>query len=548
MFIILSVLYPISAFAQIYSNSTPTHSDSLRGFLSENRQSFDVKFYELDITVDTVYRSILGYVDIYFEIINDIDSLQLDLFKNLEITSVQSSTGDELLFSRDENTFYVKFSSKYKTGVFDKIRVQYYGNPRIAPMAPWDGGFVWTYDDNGDLWISTAVQGLGASAWYPCKDHQSDKPDSVLIRVSVPSGLQNISNGRLRSVKEYQGSTTFEWYVSNPINTYNVCLNIGQFVHFNDYLISYDGDTLTLDYYVKDYNLEEAKEQFGQVETMMKCFESKFGKYPFYEDGYKIIETPFAGMEHQSAIAYGNNYKNGYRGISVSEYGKQFDYIIVHESAHEWWGNNITSNDIADMWIHEGFGTYAEAVYVECVFGYDAALTYINDHVQQVTNISPILGKFGLNKRGSVDMYKKGMLMLNTLRHVIDNDKLWWEILYELNKVFRHSSVDGTEIIGFINEKTGMNLNDFFRQYLEFTSLPDLSIKFDKSGDNTVIKYHWNTDTETFSIPVRLIVGNETMKIFPSKAEEEVIIYNTSPDDIKVDTARFFITVNGVIE
>lgn len=415
-------------------------------------------------------------------------------------------------------------------------------------MAPWDGGFVWTYDDNGDLWISTAVQGLGASAWYPCKDHQSDKPDSVLIRVSVPSGLQNISNGRLRSVKEYQGSTTFEWYVSNPINTYNVCLNIGQFVHFNDYLISYDGDTLTLDYYVKDYNLEEAKEQFGQVETMMKCFESKFGKYPFYEDGYKIIETPFAGMEHQSAIAYGNNYKNGYRGISVSEYGKQFDYIIVHESAHEWWGNNITSNDIADMWIHEGFGTYAEAVYVECVFGYDAALTYINDHVQQVTNISPILGKFGLNKRGSVDMYKKGMLMLNTLRHVIDNDKLWWEILYELNKVFRHSSVDGTEIIGFINEKTGMNLNDFFRQYLEFTSLPDLSIKFDKSGDNTVIKYHWNTDTETFSIPVRLIVGNETMKIFPSKAEEEVIIYNTSPDDIKVDTARFFITVNGVIE
>lgn len=531
--------------SQSFTPLTPTRADSLRGFLSENRQSFDVKFYALDILIDTNHKSINGIVDIYFEVLKPLDSLQLDLFKNMEIEKIESSTGDELKFSRELNTFYVNLGKQLPQEKLSHIRIHYYGKPRIAPMAPWDGGFVWTYDKNGDLWISTAVQGLGASSWYPCKDHQSDKPDSVSIRVTVPDGFQNISNGRLRSVEEVSNGVTYEWFVSNPINTYNVCLNIGKFDHFEDVYINADSDTLTLDYYVKSYNLAKAIPHFEQVTPMLECFEEKFGKYPFYEDGYKIVETPFAGMEHQSAIAYGNNFENGYRGVSASEYGKEFDYILIHETAHEWWGNNITSNDIADMWIHESFGTYAETVYVECMFGYDAAITYINDHKSLIENKRPILGIFGVNKRGSLDMYRKGMLMLNTLRHVIDDDNLWWDILRGLIEEFRQSSVDGADVISYISKKSGMSLDNFFQQYLEFPSLPDLILEKIQNGDDTILKFHWKADVVNFTMPVRLLVKDEVVKIFPSTNEQEIILLNTSPENIIVDTSTVYIKVNG---
>lgn len=547
LFIIFALffLHSTSVFAQ--TPSTPSRADSLRGYLSENRQSFDVKYYGIDIMINTTHKSINGVVDIYFEVLKPIDSIQLDLFKNMEIEKIVNSMGEELEFSREFNTVYVRMGNQLAMGDLANISIHYYGKPRIAPMAPWDGGFVWTNDKEGNLWVATAVQGLGASSWYPCKDHQSDKPDSVSIRVTVPIGFQNISNGRLRSIEEKPNGTTFEWFVSYPINTYNVCLNIGKFDYFEDVYINSDGDTLTLDYYVKSYNLEKAIPHFRQVQPMLKCFEEKFGKYPFYNDGYKIVETPFAGMEHQSAIAYGNNFENGYRGLSASEFGKKFDYIIIHETAHEWWGNNITSNDIADMWIHEGFGTYAEAVYVECMFGYEAAITYINDHKKLVENKRPILGTFGVNKRGSVDMYRKGMLILNTLRHILDDDDLWWEIIRGLNEEFRHSSVDGRDVIDFINRKTGINFDNFFKQYLEYPDIPDLEIELVKKNNDTLVKFKWSADVSGFSMPVNLIAGDKSMRLNPDEKQQEILLINTNQNEVRVDTDRSYIKVNGEI-
>jgi aminopeptidase N len=534
-------------FAQTHDHSGFSASDSLRGYLSDNRKSFDIKYYGINISVDTNEKSINGFVQIAFEVIKEIEFLQLDLFKNMSIDSITYEGGESLSHTRELNTFYVNFQEPLTAGTFKSITVHYSGKPRTARLAPWDGGFVWTTDKNGELWVATAVQGLGASSWYPCKDHQSDKPDSVSITVSVPKGFQNISNGRLRNISENDTSSTFTWFVSYPINTYNVCLNIGKFELFSDEYINADGEVLTLDYYVKDYHVQKAEAQFLQVIPMLQCFEEKFGKYPFYNDGYKIVETPYAGMEHQSAIAYGNNFENGYYGRSRSQYGLMFDYILIHESAHEWWGNNITSNDIADMWIHEGFGTYTEAVYVECLFGFEAAITYINDHKPEVQNSKPILGEVGFNNRGSVDMYRKGMLMFNTLRNVINDDELWWDILKGLNETFRHSSIDGTEVIEFINQKTGQDYSKFFKQYLAYPNLPDLEIELVQNNSDTVVKFKWVADVTGFSMPVNLIIGDTSKRIFPGEVQQEIILINTNKDDIRVDTDRSYIKVNGEI-
>ena len=361
--------------------------DSLRGFLFPERSCYDVTFYHLNINVEPENKFIRGYNEIHFEALDSFRLFQIDLFENMSISQIIFD-GKELSFSREYNAVFVDFDQWIKKGSKAFIRVYYEGNPKIAVNPPWDGGFSWKTDKNGKDWIGVSCQGLGASSWWPNKDHQSDEPDSMLISCQIPFGLSCISNGNLR-LHDLRKSTmhfnTYNWFVSYPINNYDVSINIGDYVHFDDQYIS-NGDTLALDYYVLSYNEQKAKTHFEQVKPMLNCFEKYLGPYPFFNDGFALIETPYLGMEHQSGIAYGNNFLPGYKGNT------NFDYIIIHETGHEWWGNSITANDISDMWIQETFCTYSEALFVECIYGYDTMIKYVENQMKMARNVSPIVG------------------------------------------------------------------------------------------------------------------------------------------------------------
>jgi aminopeptidase N len=368
----------------------------------------------------------------------------------------------------------------------------------------------------------------------------------MMISITVPEELENISNGRLRQVsKGKKGWTKYDWFVSNPINSYNVTVNIGKFAHFGEVFVPVSGDTLTMDYYVIPQELEKAKRQFAQVKPMMEFFYKYFGPYPFIADGYKLIQSPHLGMEHQSAVAYGNRYLNGYNGTASSEVGLKFDFIILHETAHEWWGNSITSNDIADMWVHESFGAYSEGLYVEHMFGYEEAMKYINGKKQNVKNDRPIIGPFGVNHEGSGDMYDKGQLVLNTLRHVIANDALWFDILREMNAEFRHQSIDGQQIFDFINEKTSMDLTYFFEQYFRNTNLPRLMVSIQKKGDKVTASYKWQADVEGFNIPIKVTTAPGKMDlIYPNTKKYQTIdLVGLHPDDFSVAEDQYLVDV-----
>ncbi|MEE9169529.1 MAG: M1 family metallopeptidase, partial [bacterium] len=407
-----------------------TRADTLRGMLTPLRTCYDVKYYHLDIRVDPKTKSVSGSNKIRFTVVEPFEKMQIDLVENMQIDRIVFEDL-ELPFEREYGAVFIQFPRTMKKDMEREITVFYSGKPQVAERPPWEGGLVWREDEEGNPWVAVTCQGTGAYVWWPNKEHQSDEPDSMMISVTVPDSLMNISNGRLRGKTELQdGWTRYDWFVSYPINNYNVTLNIGKYAHFSEEYVDMDGDALTLDYYVMPYNLDKAKKQFEQVKPMMACFEKFFGKYPFSNDVYKLVESPHLGMEHQSAVAYGNKFLQGYLGKASSEVGTKFDFIIVHESAHEWWGNSVTSKDIADMWIHESFGAYAEALYVECLFGYDEALEYVNGKKPGIGNARPIIGVYGVNNEGSKDMYDKGQLFLNTLRHVIDNDSLWFETIY----------------------------------------------------------------------------------------------------------------------
>lgn len=396
-----------------------TRADTLRGALSPERTCYDVRWYHLDVTIDPSTKRIDGSTTIRFTGVQESQRLQVDLFANMDLKAITLDGGASLPFTREFGAVFVSLPRPLKPGETHDLIVEYGGEPRVAPRAPWDGGFIWTKDSSGNPWVAVTCQGTGASLWWPTKDHQADEPDSMLITVNVPPGLEDVSNGRLRSVTRLPGGwMRYEWAVTYPINNYDVTVNVGKFAHFAD--MYYGADTLTLDYCVLPEHLEAAQRQFQQVKPMLACFERDFGPYPFPRDGYKLVESPHLGMEHQTAVAYGNGFHNGYRRTSSSRYGLMFDFIIVHESAHEWWGNSVTSKDIADMWIHESFGAHAEALFVECSWGYNAMLDYVNSKKGQVGNRSPIIGMYGVNNKGSGDMYPKGSLMLHTFRGVLD--------------------------------------------------------------------------------------------------------------------------------
>jgi aminopeptidase N len=524
-----------------------TRKDSLRGNLTEIRTCYDVTFYDLFVMVDEQERSLeKSYNIIHFDVISSFDKMQIDLAQNMEVMRIDFEE-NELEFSREFDAVFIDFSRMLKKGEQANIKVWYGGYPREAVNAPWDGGFSWKKDGNGNPWVGVSCQGLGASVWWPNKDHQSDEPDSMRITCTARYPLKIVANGDLRSDtsvwNQYFNSwvNVSEWFVSYPINNYNVTLNIGDYEHFSEAYVS-EKDTLRMDYYVLHDNLEKAKEHFKQVNPMMECFENYFGVYPFWNDGYALVETPYLGMEHQSAIAYGNDYLPGYHGNTRFIDGLAFDFIIVHESGHEWWGNSITTNDIADMWVHEGFCTYSEVLYVECMHGYDAMLSYVNNQKRSVRNDKPVIGHYHVNSEGSSDMYYKGSLMLHTLRSLIEDDDLWFEIVKGIANEFKYQTIDGQAIIDYINEKSGKDFTDFFRQYLNSKKIPEFQYKFQKEGKNITLLYRWEAIPE-FDMPILINTGSKDFWIYPNLEWKEQDLGGFDKHDFKVRDDLFFIDV-----
>jgi aminopeptidase N len=486
-----------------------TRADTLRGMLRPERTCYDVRWYDLDVRVDPDHRFISGSNTVRFTALEPSARLQIDLFDDMTLESAALDGGRPLPFTREYNAVFIVLEEPLRPGTTHDLLLRYSGSPRVAKNPPWDGGLIWTKDSSGNPWVAVACQGTGASLWWPNKDHQSDKPDSMRIQVTVPPGLEDVSNGRLRGITTLaDGWRRYDWAVTYPINNYCVTVNVGKFAHFGE---TYAGtDTLTLDYYVLPENLGKAQKQFAQVKPMIACYEKCFGTYPFTRDGYKLVESPHLGMEHQSAVAYGNGFRQGYRGTSSSAWGLMFDFIIIHESAHEWWGNSVTAKDIADMWIHESFGAHAEAMYVECMFGKQAMLDYVNSRKTQVGNRRPILGAYNVNSEGSGDMYPKGSLMLNTLRGVLDNDSLWFAVIRGMATEFRYRTITTEDVVTFINRATGTDYTYFFDQYLRYPSLPKLEVVLTVTTGVLSCRYRWRAEVKDFHMPVRVTTSPGT--------------------------------------
>ena len=543
IFLFLSFFLVGSIFSQNFSRK-----DSLRVNLTSLRTCYDVVFYDLFLNIDENSKSLVGSSNsIHFQAKENFNKIQIDLAQNMQINKIEF-LNEDLIFERDFDAVYIYFPMQIKKNEFHKIKVYYEGQPKIAKNPPWDGGFSWKQDENNNPWISVSCQGTGASTWWPCKDHQSDEPDSMQITGVVRSSLQFISNGNLRNQKEYfsevLNSNIIEssWFVSYPINNYNVTLYIGDYVHFSDIYVK-NKDTLMLDYFVLKNNLIKAKNHFKQVKPMLKCFENYFGKYPYWNDGYALVEAPYLEMEHQSAIAYGNNYLAGYRGNISYIDSLKFDFIILHETGHEWWGNSITTNDIADMWVHEGFCTYAEVLYVECMYGYDKMLSYVNNQKKHVKNDRPIIGKYNLNFKGSSDMYSKGSLMLHTLRNVINNDSSWFKLIKNISIDFRDKNIDGSEIIQYINDRTELDLTKFFRQYLNHRQIPTFEYKLQKHGSHYTLLYKWKA-IDGFNMPIKINYGTKNKILSPTSLWQELDLGFFDIETFNVRDDLFFIRVN----
>ena len=533
-----------------------TFADSLRGNLTSLRTCYDVFYYDLNLTVDDKNKQLVNsYNDFHIISTDDFSKIQIDLFSNLKINSIVYNNYT-LSFKRKSNAVFIDFPEKIIKGEKIVFRVNYEGAPREAVNPPWDGGFSWDLDMNKNPWIGVSCQGLGASSWWPCKDHQSDEPDSMSITCTARSPLKIISNGKLISEKKLfnnelgQLANTSSWFVSYPINNYNVTLCIADYTHFSDYYLSKSNnlnsfDTLNLDYYVLSYNENKAKQHFKQVKPMLECFESFFGQYPFINDGFSLVETPYLGMEHQSAIAYGNNFLPGYNGNKNFIAGLDFDYIIVHEAGHEWWGNSITTNDIADMWIHEGFCTYSEVIYVECIYGYQAMLNYVNNQKKYVRNDKPIIGPYNVNQKGSNDMYQKGSLMLHTLRNLINNDVKWFSILKGISNDFKYKVIDGIDIMEYINAKVDIDLTSFFNQYLKNSKIPVFEYKIHKQGREYVLLYRWDA-VDNFNMKIKINNGIEDIWIYPESNWKEFTLGKLDIKNFYVRDDLFYVDVKKV--
>ncbi|MGB5237459.1 MAG: M1 family metallopeptidase [Flavobacteriaceae bacterium] len=512
-----------------------TKQDTLRGSITPQRAWWDLTYYHLEVDVDPEQKYISGKNAIHYRVIDSMDRLQIDLQPPLLIDQI-TQDGEILEYESIGNAHFISLKKTQRIGELEQVLVHYSGNPREASFPPWDGGFSWKTDNRGNAFVATSCQGIGASIWWPNKDHLYDEPDSMRISIGVPKKLMGVGNGRLERVEEKGEKNVYHWVVRNPINNYGVNVNIGDYVNFNE---QYKGEKgrLDLDYYVLRDNLNKAKDQFLQVPMMLEAFEYWFGPYPFYEDSFKLVEVPYLGMEHQSSITYGNQYQNGYLGrdLSGSGWGMEFDFIIIHEAGHEWFANNITYKDAADMWVHEGFTAYSENLYLDYHYGNKAAADYVIGTRMNIKNDSPVIGPYGVNKRGSSDMYYKGSNLLHTLRQLIEDDALWREILRGLNEEFYHQTVTSKQIEDYISNQSGKDLTAFFNQYLRTSNIPVLEYR---TKDNTLY-FRYTEIVEGFDMPVQILINDEPQWVFP-KAEWTELSLELNTSKVELDR-NFFV-------
>lgn len=504
---------------------TFTRQDTLRGTITPERAWWDVLKYDISVTPDFESRTIKGSAAISFKTLADGKRMQIDLQEPMQIDSIVSPGTSVSRSWREKNVYWVEFSRSIAKGSTREIMFYFSGKPRAAQRPPWDGGWIWRTDAQGRPWMSVACQGLGASVWYPCKDHQSDEPDNgATLTMNVPDSLVGVGNGKLKSRTAANGMASYTWEVTNAINNYNIVPYIGKYVNFSETFTGEKGK-LNCSYWVLDYNLDKARKQFTQVPMTLKAFEYWFGPYPFYEDDFKLVEAPHLGMEHQSAVAYGNKYQNGYMGsdLSGTGVGLKWDFIIVHETGHEWFGNNITTKDVADMWVHEGFTSYSETLFSEFHYGKDSANAYVQGIRRNIDNDIPVIGYYGVNQEGSGDMYYKGSNMLHTIRQVVNDDAKFRNIIRGLNKEFYHQTVTTKQVEDYISRQSGKNLSKVFDQYLRTKDIPVLELKSAKTG----LQYRWTNCVAGFNMPVKLTTGQwlypttklQTLKGAPAKPE-----------------------------
>src|SRR6056297_6180 len=510
-----------------------TRQDTLRGAITPERDWWDLTHYQLSVAVDISNRSFSGSNVISYRVLEQDSVMQIDLQQPMEISRA-TQNGYELPVERIGSAWFVTLKDEQTVGDIHQLAIHFEGTPTVAANPPWSGGITWETDSNGQPFIANSNQGDGASIWWPNKDHPYDEPDSMRIGVTAPEDLMAVSNGRLTSKEEHtDGRITWNWQVVNPINNYGVNLSVGDYVHFGE---DYEGEAglLTLDYYVLRENEEKAREHFyGQVKPMMDAFEYWFGPYPFYEDGFKLIEVPYLGMEHQSAVTYGNGYQNGYLGIdrSGSGWGLTFDFIIIHETGHEWFANSITYSDVADMWIHESFTNYSESLYLDYHHGEQAANEYVQGLRAGISNDRPLLGIRGVNYRGSGDMYNKGGNLLHTIRQIVDDDEIWRRTLRCLNQEFRHQTVSSEQVESYIIQKTGIPLDTVFNQYLRDIRIP-LFEYFFRNGE---LQYRWNNVVDGFIMPVDVSIGGKNFRLEVTDEWEAMTLDTELATSLRVD-------------
>ena len=502
--------------------------DTIRGSITSERSWWDLTYYDLEVSVDPKSKTIDGKNSIHYKVLKTNKVMQIDLQPPMQLTKAIQN-GRKLKISHCGNAHYIHLEKPQIKYNIDSLTVFFKGTPRQAARAPWDGGFSWKKDKNGTDFIATTCQGIGASVWWPNKDHMYDEVDSMKIRVNVPKHLVAVSNGRLIDTSKSDKSNSYTWFVSNPINNYGVNINIGDYVNFSEIYKGEKGK-LNMNYYVLKHHLEKAKKQFLEAPKMMRAFEHWLGPYPFYEDSYKLVEVPYLGMEHQSSVTYGNQFKNGYLGtdLSATGWGLKFDFIIVHESGHEWFANNITNKDIADMWIHEGFTSYAENLFLDYYHGKEAAAAYVIGTRKRIQNDRPLIGNYDVNNEGSSDIYYKGANMIHMLRQLTKDDEKWRQILRKMNSKFYHQTVTTQQIEDFLSKEIGRDLNPFFNQYLRDTRIPVLEYKITEGKLN----YRWNNVVSGFDMPVEIAGKQRTFWIYPRESWNAIAFVDS---EIKVD-------------
>jgi aminopeptidase N len=486
--------------------------DSLRGSITPERIWWDLVYYDLDVTVQPKVKSIRGTNTIHYKVVSPNNIMQIDLQPPMKlIKAVQDEV--ELSINQNGNAHFIQLEKKQNRKKIEQIVLHFEGQPKEAINAPWDGGFSWKKDYNDNDFIATSCQGIGASVWWPNKDHMYDEVDSLQMKITVPKHLKAVGNGRLRAVTKNEKTASYTWFVSNPINNYGVNINIGDYVDFSE---TYNGEKGNLDmhYFVLKDNLSKAKKQFLDAPKMMKAFEYWFGPYPFYEDSYKLVEVPYLGMEHQSSVTYGNRYMDGYLGrdLSGTGWGLKFDFIIIHESGHEWFANNITNKDIADMWIHEGFTAYSENLFLDYYYGKEASSEYVIGTRKRIRNDRPIIGNYNVNAEGSSDMYYKGANMIHMLRQFTKNDEKWRGILRKMNAKFHHQTVTTQQIESFLSDEIDLDLHSFFNQYLRDVRIPTLEYNIDKN----ILHYRWTNVVEGFEMPIEFESDKQWQWLYPT--------------------------------